>query len=110
MPNAESKTRLIASAPGHAITKVLADNNLTVADIDLFEINEAFAAVTLVTQKMLDLPSEKINVNGGAIAFGHPIGASGGRIIGTLIHEMRRRKLTYGIAPFVVGQFKEMLS
>ncbi|MGY3747987.1 acetyl-CoA C-acetyltransferase [Vagococcus salmoninarum] len=97
------ETRLIASAPGHAITKVLADNNLTVADIDLFEINEAFAAVTLVTQKMLDLPSEKINVNGGAIAFGHPIGASGGRIIGTLIHEMRRRKLTYGIATICSG-------
>ncbi|MBE9389973.1 acetyl-CoA C-acetyltransferase [Vagococcus salmoninarum] len=97
------ETRLIASAPGHAITKVLADNNLTVADIDLFEINEAFAAVTLVTQKMLDLPSEKINVNGGAIAFGHPIGASGGRIIGTLIHEMRRRKLTYGIAAICSG-------
>ncbi|MBO0475752.1 acetyl-CoA C-acetyltransferase [Vagococcus sp. DIV0080] len=97
------ETRLIASAPGHAITKVLKENNLTVEDIDLFEINEAFAAVTLVTQKMLDIPSEKINVNGGAIAFGHPIGATGGRIIATLVHEMRRRKATYGIAAICSG-------
>lgn len=97
------ETRLIASAPGHAITKVLEANNLTVEDIDLFEINEAFAAVTLVTQKMLDIPSEKINVNGGAIAFGHPIGATGGRIIATLVHEMRRRKATYGIAAICSG-------
>ncbi|MGF2142938.1 acetyl-CoA C-acetyltransferase [Vagococcus fluvialis] len=97
------ETRLIASAPGHAIEKVLKENDLTVADIDLFEINEAFAAVTLVTQKMLDIPSEKINVNGGAIAFGHPIGATGGRIIATLVHEMRRRKAKYGIAAICSG-------
>lgn len=97
------ETRLIASAPGHAITKVLKENDLTVDDIDLFEINEAFAAVTLVTQKMLDIPSEKINVNGGAIAFGHPIGATGGRIIATLVHEMRRRKAKYGIAAICSG-------
>ncbi len=97
------ETRLIASAPGHAIEKVLKENDLTVDDIDLFEINEAFAAVTLVTQKMLDIPSEKINVNGGAIAFGHPIGATGGRIIATLVHEMRRRKAKYGIASICSG-------
>lgn len=97
------ETRLIASAPGHAIEKVLKENDLIVDDIDLFEINEAFAAVTLVTQKMLDIPSEKINVNGGAIAFGHPIGATGGRIIATLVHEMRRRKAKYGIAAICSG-------
>lgn len=97
------ETRLIASAPGHAIEKILKTHNLTVADIDLFEINEAFAAVTLVTQKMLSIPSEKINVNGGAIAYGHPIGATGGRIIATLVHEMRRRKATYGIAAICSG-------
>lgn len=97
------ETRLIASAPGHAIEKVLKENDLTVDDIDLFEINEAFAAVTLVTQKMLDIPSDKINVNGGAIAFGHPIGATGGRIIATLVHEMRRRKAKYGIAAICSG-------
>ena len=97
------ETRLITSAPGHAIEKVLKENDLTVDDIDLFEINEAFAAVTLVTQKMLDIPSEKINVNGGAIAFGHPIGATGGRIIATLVHEMRRRKAKYGIAAICSG-------
>lgn len=97
------ETRLIASAPGHAIEKLLKENDLTVDDIDLFEINEAFAAVTLVTQKMLDIPSEKINVNGGAIAYGHPIGATGGRIIATLVHEMRRRKVKYGIAAICSG-------
>ena len=97
------ETRLIASAPGHAIEQLLEKNNLTVDDIDLFEINEAFAAVTLVTQKMLDIPAEKINVNGGAIAFGHPIGATGGRILATLIHEMRRKKLKYGIAAICSG-------
>lgn len=97
------ETRLIASAPGHAISKILKEQDLTVDDIGLFEINEAFAAVTLVTQKMLSIPSEKINVNGGAIAFGHPIGASGGRIIGTLVHEMRRRKVKYGIAAICSG-------
>lgn len=97
------ETRLIASSPGHAIEELLKKTNLTVDDIDLFEINEAFAAVTLVTQKMLDIPSEKINVNGGAIAYGHPIGATGGRIFATLIHEMRRRKLRYGIAAICSG-------
>lgn len=97
------ETRLIASAPGHAIQELLERNKLTVDDIDLFEINEAFAAVTLVTQKMCNIPSEKINVNGGAIAYGHPIGASGGRIIQTLIYEMRRRKAKYGIAAICSG-------
>lgn len=97
------ETRLIASAPGYAIQNLLKRNNLTVEDIDLFEINEAFAAVTLVTQKMNDIPSEKINVNGGAIAYGHPIGATGGRIIATLVHELRRRKGKYGIAAICSG-------
>lgn len=97
------ETRLIASAPGHAIKNLLDRNNLRVDDIDLFEINEAFAAVTLVSQKMNNIPSEKINVNGGAIAFGHPIGASGGRIIATLVHEMRRRKAKYGVAAICSG-------
>ena len=97
------ETRLIASAPGHAIEQILEKNHLTIDDIDLFEINEAFAAVTLVTQNMLGIPSEKINVNGGAIAFGHPIGASGGRILGALVHEMRRRKARYGIAAICSG-------
>lgn len=97
------ETRLIASAPGLAIQKLLERNHLTVDDIDLFEINEAFAAVTLVSQKICEIPSEKINVNGGAIAFGHPIGATGGRIIQTLIYEMRRRKAKYGIAAICSG-------
>lgn len=97
------ETRNISSSPGHAIAKLLEKNNLTIDDIDLFEVNEAFAAVTLVTQKMHNIPSEKLNVNGGAIALGHPIGASGGRIIGTLVNEMRRRKLKLGIAAICSG-------
>lgn len=97
------ETRLIANAPGHAIEALLEKAELTIEDIDLFEINEAFAAVTLVTQKMLNIPSEKINVNGGAIAYGHPIGATGGRILTTLVHEMRRRQLRYGIAAICSG-------
>src|SRR5699024_8848559 len=97
------ETRLIANAPGHAIEALLEKAELTIEDIDLFEINEAFAAITLVTQKMLNIPSEKINVNGGAIAYGHPIGATGGRILTTLVHEMRRRQLRYGIAAICSG-------
>lgn len=97
------ETRLIANAPGHAIEALLEKAELTIEDIDLFEINEAFAAVTLVTQKMLNIPSEKTNVNGGAIAYGHPIGATGGRILTTLVHEMRRRQLRYGIAAICSG-------
>lgn len=97
------ESRLIASAPGHAINELLKRNNLTSDDIDLFEINEAFAAVTLVSQQMVGIDEEKINVNGGAIAYGHPIGASGGRIITTLVHEMRRRKAKYGVAAICSG-------
>lgn len=97
------ETRLIAAAPGQAIKELLEKHQLKVEDIDLFEINEAFAAVTLVTQKMLNIPDEKINVNGGAIAYGHPIGASGGRIIATLVHELRRRKAKYGVAAICSG-------
>lgn len=88
----------IASVPGLAINKLLAKVNLTIDDIDLFEVNEAFAAVVLVSQKVTGWDPEKVNVNGGAIAYGHPLGASGARIVMTLIYEMRRRGAKYGIA------------
>ncbi|GAB6037947.1 acetyl-CoA C-acetyltransferase [Fundidesulfovibrio butyratiphilus] len=93
----------IATAPGNAVVKLLKKANLSVDDIDLFEINEAFAAVVLVSGKIAGWDPEKVNVNGGAIALGHPIGASGGRVIMTLIYEMRRRKAKYGVAAICSG-------
>jgi acetyl-CoA C-acetyltransferase len=75
----------------------------TVNDIDLFEINEAFAAVALASIKIAGIDPEKVNVNGGAVALGHPIGASGARIIITLIHELKRRGGGIGIAAICSG-------
>lgn len=93
----------IASAPGNAINKLLKKVKMTIDDIDLIEVNEAFAAVALVSGKIVGWDPNKVNVNGGAIAYGHPIGASGGRVIMTLIYEMRRRGLKYGIAAICSG-------
>ena len=73
------------------------------ADIDLFEINEAFAVVSLAVNKLTGITPENTNVNGGAVALGHPIGASGARIVATLIHEMLRRNSTYGLASLCIG-------
>ncbi|HKJ81081.1 MAG TPA: acetyl-CoA C-acetyltransferase [Ignavibacteriaceae bacterium] len=91
------------TAPADAIAKVLKKANMTKDDIDLFEINEAFAVVSLAVNKILDLDTSKINVNGGAIAIGHPIGASGARILVTLIHEMMKRKSKIGLASLCIG-------
>ncbi len=90
-------------APADAIHKVLKKAGLTVKDIDLFEINEAFAVVSLAVNKLTGITHENTNVNGGAIALGHPIGASGARIVATLIHEMLRRGSTYGLATLCIG-------
>ena len=98
----EEATR-IASAPGNAINKLLKKTGMKIGDIDLIEINEAFAAVALVSSKIIGADLEKVNVNGGAVAYGHPIGASGARVIMTLIYEMRRRKAKYGIAAICSG-------
>lgn len=89
--------------PGLVINKLLEKTNKTVEDIDLFEINEAFAAVALASQSLANIPTEKINVNGGAVALGHPIGASGTRIILTLAYELRRRGGGIGIAAICSG-------
>ncbi|MBX3009054.1 MAG: acetyl-CoA C-acetyltransferase [Melioribacteraceae bacterium] len=91
------------TAPADAINKVLIKANLKLADIDLFEINEAFAVVSLAVNKILGLTSENVNVNGGAIALGHPIGASGARILTTLLHEMKNRNSNYGLASLCIG-------
>ncbi|MHC1738284.1 MAG: acetyl-CoA C-acyltransferase [Ignavibacteriaceae bacterium] len=91
------------TAPADAITKVLKKANMKLDDIDLFEINEAFAVVSLAVNKILGLTTERVNVNGGAIALGHPIGASGARILVTLIYEMLRKNLKYGLASLCIG-------
>ena len=90
-------------APVDAITKVLSKLGMSVNEIDLFEINEAFAVVSVAVNKLLNLDASKVNVNGGAIALGHPIGASGARILSTLIHELRRRNLHYGLTSLCIG-------
>ncbi|BCJ87636.1 acetyl-CoA C-acetyltransferase [Effusibacillus dendaii] len=93
----------IATTPGLAIQKLLQKTGYKLSDIHLFEVNEAFAAVTLTSGKIVGWNEEIVNVNGGAIAFGHPIGASGARIIGSLIHELRRRGGGLGIAAICSG-------
>ncbi len=93
----------IATTPGLAINKLLRKTGYTLQDIDLFEINEAFASVPLTCGKIVGWDPEKVNVNGGAIAFGHPIGASGARILMTLIYELRRRGGGLGIAAICSG-------
>lgn len=90
-------------APVEAIKRACRNANLDPKDIDLWEINEAFAAVPLVAQKLLGLDPAKVNVNGGAVAIGHPIGASGARLTATLISELHRRKARYGLATLCIG-------
>lgn len=93
----------IATAPGNAINKLLKKVKMSIDDIDLIEINEAFAAVTLVSSKIIGCDLERVNVNGGAIAYGHPLGASGARIVMTLISELQRQNKHYGIAAICSG-------
>lgn len=90
-------------APVGAIKAVCARAGLKVGEMDLFEINEAFAAVTLIAMRELDLDPGKVNVNGGACAIGHPIGASGGRLAATLVRELHRRNARYGLATLCIG-------
>jgi acetyl-CoA C-acetyltransferase len=93
----------LARTPANATTKALEKAGLTIDDIDLFEINEAFASVAINSMRMLGIDESKVNVNGGAIALGHPIGASGARILGTLVHELRRRGGGLGVAAICSG-------
>lgn len=91
------------TAPADAINKVLKKANLKTTDIGLYEINEAFAVVSLAVNKLLGLDSKNVNVNGGAVALGHPIGASGARILVSLIHEMKKRNTEFGLASLCIG-------
>ena len=94
---------IMLTGPVPAARKALAKAGLRLDQIDLFEVNEAFAAVPMRFMKELHVPHEKVNVNGGAIAMGHPLGATGAMILGTLIDELHRRKLRYGLATLCVG-------
>jgi acetyl-CoA C-acetyltransferase len=94
---------LMGTGPIPASRKALEKANLTVADLDLIESNEAFAAQSIAVLKDLELNPEIVNVNGGAIALGHPIGASGARIFVTLIHEMKKRGSKQGLATLCIG-------
>src|SRR3954465_14138213 len=89
--------------PIPATRKALERAGLTIDDIDLVELNEAFAAQVLASMRELGIPHEKLNVNGGAIALGHPLGCSGARLMTTLVHEMRRRGVRYGLATMCIG-------
>jgi len=93
----------LATTPASAAKKALEKAGLQPGDIDLWEINEAFASVTLNSIRMLGIDEERVNVNGGAVALGHPIGASGARILGSLVHELRRRGGGYGCAAICSG-------
>jgi 3-oxoadipyl-CoA thiolase len=89
--------------PVPASEKALARAGLTVEDLDLVELNEAFAAQSVACMRLLELDPDKVNVNGGAIAIGHPLGASGARILTTLVHELKRRNGRYGLATMCIG-------
>jgi len=95
--------RVMGIGPVPAIRKLLARRKLTLADIGLVELNEAFAAQVLACDRELHFDPERLNVNGGAIALGHPIGCTGARILTTLMHEMQRRKVQYGLATLCIS-------
>ncbi|MEO7260660.1 MAG: acetyl-CoA C-acetyltransferase [Jatrophihabitantaceae bacterium] len=94
---------IMLTGPAPAARKALAKAGLSISQIELFEVNEAFAAVVLKFLRDLDVPAEKVNVNGGAIALGHPLGATGAMILSTLIDELERRDQRYGLATLCVG-------
>jgi acetyl-CoA C-acetyltransferase len=95
--------KIMGVGPVPAVRKALQRANLKIEDMDLIEANEAFAAQSLAVAKELDFDMSKVNVNGGAIAIGHPVGASGARILTTLLYEMKRRNSKYGFATLCIG-------
>jgi acetyl-CoA C-acetyltransferase len=98
-----SEPVIMLTAPGPAAERCLAKAGMAVGDVDLWEINEAFAAVPLKTMRDLDLDPDRVNVNGGAVALGHPIGATGAMLIGTVLDELERRDLTNGLVTMCTG-------
>jgi len=98
-----SEPTIMLTGPAPASLKALRHAGMTPSDIDLWELNEAFASVVLLYMKLLEIPHEKINVNGGAIAMGHPLGATGAIVLGTLLDEMERRDLATGLVTLCIG-------
>jgi acetyl-CoA C-acetyltransferase len=98
-----SEPTIMLTGPAPASLKALKRAGMSPADIDLWELNEAFASVVLLYMKLLDIPHDKINVNGGAIAMGHPLGATGAIVLGTLLDEMERRDLATGLVTLCIG-------
>jgi acetyl-CoA C-acetyltransferase len=98
-----SEPTIMLTGPADATRKALRNAGLEVADIDLFELNEAFASMVLEYMRVLEIPHERINVNGGAIAMGHPLGATGAMLIGTLLDELERTGKRYGVVSLCVG-------
>jgi acetyl-CoA C-acetyltransferase len=94
---------LFTTAPAPAMKKALAKAGWDINDVDLFEVNEAFAVVAMIAMRDLGIPHEKMNVNGGACALGHPIGASGARILATLLGALQNRGLKRGVASLCIG-------
>ncbi len=94
---------IMLTGPAPATRKALAKAGLKAEDIDLYEVNEAFASVVMKFMKDMGVPESKVNVNGGSIAMGHPLGATGCMILGTLLDELERRNLRYGLATLCVG-------
>nr|WP_290928560.1 hypothetical protein [Haliscomenobacter sp.] len=101
--NAGVEPTLMLSGPGPAALQALKRAKMTTKDIDLWECNEAFAAVVLKFQRDLNIPHDRLNVNGGAIAMGHPLGATGAILMGTLLDELERRGLSTGLVTLCVG-------
>jgi acetyl-CoA C-acetyltransferase len=98
-----SEPTIMLTGPTPATQKALKRAGMNTSDIDLFELNEAFASVVLLYMKLLDIPHDRINVNGGAIAMGHPLGATGTIVLGTLLDEMERRDLSTGLVTLCIG-------
>ncbi len=101
--NSGVEPRIMGIGPAYAIPKSIELAGLTADDIDYYEINEAFAAQFLAVNKVLKLDINKVNANGSGIGLGHPVGATGARLVQTLIHELKRRNGRYGVASLCVG-------
>ena len=98
-----SEPVIMLTGPIPATQKILRRSQLTIADVDLIEINEAFAPVPLITMEEVGIPHAKVNVNGGAIALGHPLGATGAMLIGTLLDELERQDKAVGLSTMCIG-------
>jgi acetyl-CoA C-acetyltransferase len=103
MANVGCEPMIMLTGPAPATLKALKKAQLKITDIDLFEVNEAFASVVMHFMKETGVPAEKVNVNGGAIALGHPLGATGGMLIGTVLDELERRQQRYGLCTLCIG-------